>query len=186
MSDQRSQQEPSMEEILASIRRIISEDGDGNDAAPAPAPAPVAAKPAVVEAPAKPIDDDVLELTNMVPEEPSFASEPSWSDPDPIPEPPPPRPAPRPAPAPAAYVDDDSLISPQPAAQAAAHFAQMYSNAGIEKAWPLGNHIRTVEDVVKDLLRPLLKEWLDENLPSLVERLVQRELDRMGRRAGYE
>jgi cell pole-organizing protein PopZ len=170
-----------MEEILASIRRIISEDGDGNDVAPAPAPAPAAAKPAVVEAPPKPVDD-VLELTNMVPEEPSFAPEPSWSDP--VPEPPPPRPASRPAPT--AYVDDDSLISPQPAAQAAAHFAQMYSNAGIEKAWPLGNHIRTVEDVVKDLLRPLLKEWLDENLPSLVERLVQRELDRMGRRAGYE
>ena len=28
MSDQDQQQEPSMEEILASIRRIISEDGD--------------------------------------------------------------------------------------------------------------------------------------------------------------
>jgi uncharacterized protein len=177
-----------MEEILASIRRIISEDGDGNDAAPAPAQqAPPAPKPvAAAPEPPKLVDDDVLELTQMVPEEPAFA-EPSWADPDPIPEPPPPpRPAPRPAPAPVAYVDDDSLISPQPAAQAAAHFAQMYSNAGIEKAWPLGNHIRTVEDVVKDLLRPLLKEWLDENLPSLVERLVQRELDRMGRRAGYE
>ena len=29
MSDAKTQQEPSMEEILASIRRIISEDADG-------------------------------------------------------------------------------------------------------------------------------------------------------------
>ena len=33
MSDQEAQQEPSMEEILASIRRIISEDGDEETAA---------------------------------------------------------------------------------------------------------------------------------------------------------
>src|SRR5258707_1047148 len=42
MSDAKGQQhEPSMEEILASIRRIIAEDGD--TAAPAPAAASVAA-----------------------------------------------------------------------------------------------------------------------------------------------
>ena len=56
-----------MEEILASIRRIISED----DAPPAEA-APVEAAPAVMAAPApapvepEPEDDDVLELTETV------------------------------------------------------------------------------------------------------------------------
>ncbi|KJV11108.1 hypothetical protein VZ95_00550 [Elstera litoralis] len=44
MSDPKPHQEPSMEEILASIRRIISEDGDGAQAddAEASAPAPAA------------------------------------------------------------------------------------------------------------------------------------------------
>ena len=53
MNDAKSPQEPSMEEILASIRRIISEDtdtpkGGGMEAAPA----------------AMAFDDDVLELTD--------------------------------------------------------------------------------------------------------------------------
>ena len=46
MSDTKSQQEPSMEEILASIRRIISEDTEPAEPSkpePAPAPAPVSA-----------------------------------------------------------------------------------------------------------------------------------------------
>src|SRR5689334_18767347 len=53
-------QEPTMEEILASIRRIISENDDPNAAA---APA---AKPAASAARAQPADEGVLELTDMV------------------------------------------------------------------------------------------------------------------------
>lgn len=41
---------------------------------------------------------------------------------------------------------------------------------------------QTLEDLMKDLLRPMLKAWLDENLPTLVERLVQAEIDRISRR----
>src|SRR5579862_5509890 len=55
MADAKDQHEPSMEEILASIRRIISEDG--SEAAPgAAAPGPAAARG----------DDDVLVLTEEV------------------------------------------------------------------------------------------------------------------------
>jgi uncharacterized protein len=49
MSQPAKLQEPTMEEILASIRRIIADD-DG--ARPAPAPAPAAVKPTVMPAPA--------------------------------------------------------------------------------------------------------------------------------------
>ena len=57
--------EPSMEEILASIRRIITEEGD--EAPPpgtlsVPEPAPPAAEPLVPDA------GDVLELTQPLPE----------------------------------------------------------------------------------------------------------------------
>jgi len=68
MSDQEAQQEPSMEEILASIRRIISEDGEEETAAApeaeAAAPEPVP-EPEEAEAPAEP-EEDVLELTDEV------------------------------------------------------------------------------------------------------------------------
>ena len=55
MATPSAQQEPTMEEILASIRRIISEDADsgkGNTSAPAPV--------------AVSRDNEVLELTNVV------------------------------------------------------------------------------------------------------------------------
>ena len=77
MSDQNAQPEPSMEEILASIRRIISEDGDEETAA-APEAAPRAVPDAVdePEAVAEPgpepeaaeavEEEDVLELTDEI------------------------------------------------------------------------------------------------------------------------
>ena len=69
MSDQEAQQEPSMEEILASIRRIISEDGDEETAA---APEEAAAEVDAPEALAEPEpevaevaeEEEILELTD--------------------------------------------------------------------------------------------------------------------------
>lgn len=40
---------------------------------------------------------------------------------------------------------------------------------------------QTLEGLMRDLLRPMLKSWLDENLPTLVERLVQAEIERISR-----
>src|SRR5438552_3167096 len=66
------QHEPTMEEILASIRKIISEDAPEGaapaaaaPAAPEPAAAPAAPAPAPA-APPPPVHDDVLELTQEV------------------------------------------------------------------------------------------------------------------------
>jgi uncharacterized protein len=41
---------------------------------------------------------------------------------------------------------------------------------------------RTLEDLVRDMLRPMLKAWLDANLPDMVERLVRAEIERVSRR----
>lgn len=41
----------------------------------------------------------------------------------------------------------------------------------------------TLESMVREMLRPLLREWLDRNLPYLIERLVKREIDVMINRA---
>ena len=41
---------------------------------------------------------------------------------------------------------------------------------------------QTLEGLMRDMLRPMLRAWLDDNLPSLVERLVQAEIERISRR----
>jgi len=43
---------------------------------------------------------------------------------------------------------------------------------------------RTLEDFIGELLRPMLKTWLDENLPAMVERLVRAEIERLSRGRG--
>ena len=40
----------------------------------------------------------------------------------------------------------------------------------------------TLEEIVRTELKPLLKDWLDKNLPTVIERLVQEELERVSRR----
>jgi uncharacterized protein len=45
----------------------------------------------------------------------------------------------------------------------------------------LGRSSRSLEDVVIEMLQPMLKQWLDANLPSIVERKVQEEIERVSR-----
>jgi uncharacterized protein len=40
---------------------------------------------------------------------------------------------------------------------------------------------QTVEGLMTEMLRPMLKAWLDDNLPALVERLVKAEIERVAR-----
>jgi len=165
-----------MEEILASIRRIISEDD-----APADEGAEAAAEPeadAFAAAEAEPVvgqeaeEEDVLELTQ--PFEPAQGTV-SIGDIDAY-EPeaaPAPAPAPKPAPKPAA--PSAGLVSKATESAAASAFGSLTSNLLVPKS------DRTLEDVTRDLLRPLLQAWLDENLPSIVEEQVRIEVERISR-----
>src|SRR5262245_51717833 len=70
------QAEPTMEEILASIRKIISEDQPADKTAARPAPIKAQAAPPVEAAPVRPApavapaaDLDVLDLTEEVPDD---------------------------------------------------------------------------------------------------------------------
>lgn len=45
----------------------------------------------------------------------------------------------------------------------------------------LAQNARTLEDLVSEMLQPMLREWLDDNLPTLVERIVQEEIQRVSR-----
>jgi uncharacterized protein len=74
MTQPAKSQEPSMEEILASIRRIIADD-DATKSAPPPAEAPKAAAPAPAARPAPPPPRPPAPPTRATPPEPSVADE---------------------------------------------------------------------------------------------------------------
>jgi cell pole-organizing protein PopZ len=74
MTQPAKSQEPSMEEILASIRRIIADD-DATKTAPPPAEAPKAAAPAPAARPAPPPPRPPAPPTRVTPPEPSVADE---------------------------------------------------------------------------------------------------------------
>lgn len=48
----------------------------------------------------------------------------------------------------------------------------------------LAHNPRTLEDLVGEMLKPMLKAWLDANLPNMVERLVRAEIERVSRGRG--
>lgn len=181
MSDQTAQ-EPTMEEILASIRRIISED-DAPQAEVQAAP-----EPAIAPAPVEPEDEDVLELTDAIEASAPLethgdidvyeppAPEPAWT---PEPEPAPVARAPEPyTPPPAPSYDagdDDELIGAAAAAATASAFGRL------ESALAMPAPGRSLDDVVRELLKPLLKQWLDENLPRIVEAKVAEAVEKLQR-----
>jgi len=40
---------------------------------------------------------------------------------------------------------------------------------------------RSFDEIAEEMLRPMLQDWLDNNLPTLVERLVREEIERVAR-----
>ena len=144
--------EPTMEDILSSIKKIISEDTSKTLSVPRPrrvAPRDDAQKETVseTEAAATVDDEDILELT-----ETSRESIPEIASPAPF-----------------------ALVSPN--AEVASRSALEALSALIVK--PEVNGTDTLEGLVREMLRPMLKEWLDANLPQVVEGLVSKEIARI-------
>lgn len=190
-----------MEEILASIRRIIADDNpDGAKpvaAAPSSAPQPQLKPVAPPPAPAKAAmsqddidamladqaadDADVLDLGEPVSPPRSddaasnFRQVPAGDvvfREEPVEES-----VEEPAP-PMTYaepdVPSDGLLSAQTNAAVSAAFGSLATTI-------LSENSRTIEDLVREMLRPMLKAWLDDNLPGLVERMVRAEIERVSR-----
>lgn len=160
--------DPSMEDILASIRRILDDE------------TPAAAAP-------EGAGEDVLDLTEtmLAPEDQPLAKAPPPPEPPAVVAAPPPPPVPEPPPAPT--VAESALIGAAAASAAGASLAALRAATGAAAAIPprpetlVGYANLTLEQMVREEIRPLLKAWLDENLPPLVERLVKAELDRIAR-----
>jgi uncharacterized protein len=169
MAMQEAQAEPSMEEILASIRRIISEE----DQAPA-APAEVLE----LTQPAEEVDDDIVFEDPKVeaPAPVSAAPAPAAAAPAPQPAPPPAQPRVAPAPAPAAAEPVETILSAPAAHVTADAFSRLAGSVRVADSPG-----QTLEGLIRQLVRPMLKEWLDAHLPSIVEAKVEAELDRISR-----
>jgi cell pole-organizing protein PopZ len=189
------QHEPTMEEILASIRKIISEDQTEENPAAPPGAASAVAEPVAAAAAG---EVDVLELTEELREEEPAA-------------------APAPEPEPATLEDDiafesveaepkvkapmDDLISDSTRSAMDRAFAHL-DRGGRELAAPAAAagggtldalFLHAIQDAftptllewvdghhaeILERLKPLIREWMDENLPSLIEAAVSREIAR--------
>jgi cell pole-organizing protein PopZ len=168
-----STSDPSMEDILASIRRILSEEEQGAPPAEAPAMPGEAEPPAVEEH-----RDDVLVLdpSMLVHEQagPPVEPPPVVSAPDATP------PLPQP---PLDLMSAGGLLAPETEAAAATSVSSLMRTLASGRTLQAYRGGPTIEDLVREELRPLLKQWLDNYLPELVERLVRAEIERVVGRA---
>ena len=205
------QHEPTMEEILASIRKIISEDSSEPAAAPAQeavselASAPAA--PAPLAQPQAVYHEDVLELTQEV-----------EAPPPPVPA------APAPAPvedivfenvAPAAANEHSDIFSDhtrkavedtfnaipdeEPEPQRVAHHAPALApvdGASVENVFEravresfepvLRQYLSDNSTAVINGMKPLIREWMDEHFPALLEGAVRAEVERVVKARGMK
>ena len=158
MSDNQSEQEPSIEEILASIRQIISDDDEQPEEK--------------LDSPVREENNDVFELTEDDLAKMDEPEEDEIEFRDPVEEEPP-MPPKQPAPT--------DILSSSTQSAALDSLTKLTTKMPIERSRSYDGV--TLEDIVRELLHPMLREWMDDNLPPMVERIVQRELEKLARRA---
>lgn len=155
-----AQPEPSMEEILASIRRIISEDEEEAPAGAAPSAPEVQSKPEIVPDPAPTqqaaVESDradphlETEDVEMIKKSVAEAVE---------------------------HGAEDAILDEGAASAASSAFANLSASVRVSDGPG-----RTIEQIVVDMLKPMVKDWLDANLPAIVEEKVEEEVQRVARR----
>jgi hypothetical protein len=169
-----------MEEIIASISRIIAEDNRSADVVRAPAD-----RGGVLElTEAIAVDGSVRRLAPLGASSPGPSSpgmgtgrEPALASSAPRLDPDPPDPSPT----------SERILSLATSGAAASAFARLGAvprERRAEADQTIGAGERTLEEIVRDTLRPLLQAWLDDHLPAIVERLVGEEIGRVVGEAG--
>jgi len=148
--------EPSMEDILSSIKRIIADEGEnGVSTRLRPTPRRMRESPRV-EPELEPVaapgieEEEVLELTDPVDHSQAQREDEDAED------------------------DAPELVSAGTASASRSALASL--SALVVKA---EQPAHTLEGLVREMLRPMLKEWLDSNLPELVETMVAKEIARI-------
>ena len=155
--------EPSMEEILASIRNIIADErGPAKGPAPKPTQLTAAPLPQIVYS-----NDTAQQGEASESSQRQDVSGPTvvWRRPQQVEVEPAPD-APR--------RNEEPLLSPEASEAAALSFGVLSADLAVRSA-------ELADTMVRETLRPMLKQWLDENLPAIVERLVRAEIQRVAR-----
>lgn len=177
-----------MEEILSSIRQIIADDVEENTKTKTPKLSlPTASEGETVKQELTEGDEDILELTNMLPEDvykgplekkiaPNFVHQPQaveqkLSD------------AMEQAfPTDAQTIaDSEALISSEVAhevSKVVEDLSHFIKQSGAQKE--ILNS--PMENMVKESLQPLLRAWLDQNLPRLVKEVVAEQIEKILKR----
>jgi cell pole-organizing protein PopZ len=186
--------EPSMEDILSSIKRIIADGServsparslrrrgsggrDESDFATSDEDADIGAETSRQQGMGESAEDGdpaILELTDMVEEpiEMNDAAVPTRKATA--------KTAPQPQVEPKPVEQEDMILSDL-SAQAARHSLSQLSSLLVR---PQESESNTLEGLVREMLRPMLKEWLEASLPDLVQGMVKKEIDRIVGRLG--
>lgn len=150
------QPESSMEDILSSIRRILSSDEEEK------------ASEAVIETKSADMEQpmEALELTEVVDDDDDTMDEPISEvtraptsaleiveRPDPS----------------NTFMSQDTLSASTSALSSLKEVLEPKEEKSSD----------SIEDLAKSLLQPLLREWVDQNLPDLVERVVREEIQKL-------
>ena len=163
MSDNnKDQTEASMEEILASIRRIISQDD--NDESSDRLHHEDKNKSTVND------EDEILVLTDVVDEDVSIEVNKTQVKSD----------INLNAETISTNVRDkyeEPIISSKVEELSISLISDLVSAIG--SGATIGTENKTLEQLTKEMLRPMLKEWLDANLPKTVENIVREEIKRI-------
>ncbi|MFT3968492.1 MAG: DUF2497 domain-containing protein [Sphingobium sp.] len=176
--------EPSMEDILSSIKRIIADGSDrtaasGRVSRRRGGTGRDGDEDADAGIDADEHDPAILELTDMVEDNVPVAGEPAAAAPEPtvtLAR----KGAAKAASQPAAPTPEEQILS-DVSAQAARQSLSQLSSLLVR---PQDGESNTLEGLVREMLRPMLKEWLEAKLPELVESLVKKEIDRIVGRLG--
>ena len=167
--------EPSMEDILSSIKRIIAEDSEAALSGPRVKRAVAGPAPAPRADPRPTPEPDILELTDPVAVE--LPPMPPPRAPEPVVAAPPAIPVDRAASAP---VNESTAELVSPSTADASRSALAALSALVVKPAVAGSD--SLEGLVREMLKPMLADWLDARLPEVVERLVAAEIRRITER----
>jgi hypothetical protein len=149
--------EPTIEELLESIKRVIAREDRRERLASAPAEPsygePAYDAPVVAAADTASARDNVLDLAQHDYRTPDSAR------------------------------DAEPLVAAGASASMRSAFDTLAAVGGPEASAPVNRESGSaLEQMVRELLRPALSDWLDRNLPAIVERMVAAEIARIAQR----
>lgn len=169
----KDQTDPSMEQALAAIKRVMAEDKDVRSARARSAPP----RSSDLESDEEAVDQEaadeqpaVLELDEPLIEDnglPMVDLDDRMID------------IPFEEPVEPAAVASEPLVSEVAAETSRARLAELQQAAASAAVAAPTTDTNPFEQMVREMMRPMLKDWLDEHLPRVIEEQVKREIGRI-------